>query len=193
MKHAQIVTKNAGHSRPVLQGVMHQDGDCIVTDSHRLYVAKDMYEGTEKNVNPKTGELIEGNYPDVSRLIPDPLSATLSVTLEVDTLHKVMKLITQAVKVGSATDLMTFDVTEGLLSISTGANALAYCTYPAKDVPAETEDFKMTANAKYVTEALALMKDTGTREITFNFYGNMRPFTFTADNVIALVLPVRTF
>lgn len=192
MKHAQAVSKASSAGRPVLKGVMHRDGDLIVTDSHRLYHAKDLYEGAEKNINPKTGDLIEGNYPDVNRLLPDPHEAKLSVLINIEEAYKALKVIEAACKIDKRSNHVEIEVVQNVLAFSTDKNAAVFCSYDA-EAGIAAEEFKMTANVKFVTEALALMKDTGVAAASFNFYGVMRPFTFTSNNLTALILPVRTY
>ena len=194
MKHAQKVTKAVSKTRPVLGGVIHRDNYLAVTDSHRLYFAADAYEGAEKNVDPKTGaELTGGNYPDVSQLIPGLYDAKFSAKINVDTAAKAVKLIESAGNVGKASDLITFetDVIAGELIFATHEKSVVDCRYVAA-VGDDPLVFKMTASAKYVSEAFALLKDVGLTEVTFNFFGENRPFTFTGGNLTALILPVRT-
>ena len=192
MKHAQKVTKPASKGRPVLRGVIHRDDYIAVTDSHRLYYAEDMYESDEINVNPITGATItEGNYPDIIRLIPDEHDAVFTAKINVSTAQKAVKLIETAGKVEKATDLITIERDLADLVFATHERSVVECRYIAGD-SLEGESFKMTASAKYVSEAFALMKDAGLTEVTFNFYGENRPFTFIGGNLTVLILPVRT-
>lgn len=192
MKHAQRVVKNIGKTRPVLGGVMHRDGNLIVTDTHRLYIAEGAYDGADKLENPKTGELIDGNYPDVSRLIPGLNDAKFSAKINVDPAQKAVKLIEQAGKIDKATDLITIEGGGTHTIFETHEQSLVAVEYGA-DAGNTDEVFKLTASAKYISEAFALLKDAGLTEVTFNFHGNMRPFTFTGGNLTVLILPVRTY
>jgi len=191
MKHAQKVTKGIGKTRPVLGGVIHRDGYIAVTDSHRLYIASDAYEGEEKNVNPITGaEITEGNYPDLTRLIPEPSDAKFSANINVVTTQKAVKLIEQAGKVDKATDLIVIERRLADLVFATHSDSLLNCRYIAGGSQCDKE-FIMTASAKYVAEAFALTKDAGLTEVAFNYFGENRPFTFTGGNLTVLILPVR--
>lgn len=192
MKHAQKVTKAVSKSRPVLGGVIHRDGNLAVTDSHRLYFATDAYEGEEKNVNPKTGaEIVDGNYPDVSRLIPYASDAKFTAKIDVDKAAQAVKLIESAGKVDKASDFITIERDLADLVFATHTDSVVDCRYIAGD-NLDGEAFRMTASAKYVAEAFALMKDAGLTEVSFNYFGENRPFTFTGGNLTALILPVRT-
>lgn len=195
MKHAQkVANSRTAKTRPVLGGVMHRDGDLIVTDSHRLYVATDAYGGEDKNVNPKTGvEITEGNYPDVSRLMPEPSDVQFTAIINVDTAARATKLIEQAGKVEKATDLIRIAHDMDGLQLKTGEESTVEVSYKADKPYIDAEQFEIIASAKYVLEAFALFKDCKLEEVTFNFYGNMRPFTITGANLTALILPVRTY
>lgn len=194
MKHAQKITKSkAIKTRPVLQGVIHREGYIAVTDSHRLYFATDMYEGEEKNVNPSTGEtIIEGNYPDLTRLIPDVSDAKFSAKLDVVNTQKSVKLIEQAGKVDKASDLITIEHNAADTIFRTHDHSEVGVSYKASSGLLDVDKFVMNASAKYVSEAFALMKDAGLTEVSFNFYGENRPFTFIGGNLTVLILPVRT-
>lgn len=193
MKHAQKITKATSSARPVLKGVIHRDNYIAVTDSHRLYFASDAYEGEEKNVNPVTGEeLTDGNYPEVFRLIPDPDSAHLTVKLDVDKASKAIKLIESAGKIDKASDFVVIERDTTVLVLSTHTDSIVDCRYTAAQQLSNDEPIKITASAKYVSEAFALLKDAGFTEVSFNYFGNFRPFTFTGGNLTVLILPIRT-
>lgn len=191
MKHAQKVTKSASAGRPVLKGVIHRDNYVAVTDSHRLYFASDMYEGEEKNIDPKTGaEITEGNYPEIIRLLPDENDAKVSARLNVDRTAKALKLIEQAGKIEKLSDMVVIESDGSTLLFKTGEESAVYCEYPS-EYGIEGDSFIMYASAKYLSEGMAFIKDAGFEEATFNFFGNMRSFTITAGNLTVLILPIR--
>lgn len=193
MKHAQKVVKSPScKSRPILGGVLHRESYIAVTDSHRLYFAlTDDNVDTEKVICPKTGTEIDGNYPDIVRLIPEPDTAALTVTLDVTTAAQAVKLIEQAGKVGKASDLIVIKRNMGDVTFSTHDDSLVTCTYTVSDADRGEDAFVMYASARYVKEAFELIKEAGFEEATFRYYGSNRPFTFTAGNLTALILPVR--
>ncbi|MHC8516800.1 hypothetical protein [Sporosarcina sp. ITBMC105] len=191
MKHAQKVVKSPTcKSRPILGGVLHRDNYVAVTDTHRLYFASDMYEGDEKVECPRTGAQIDGNYPDVLRLIPDSDAAMYTASLDVVTTEKAVKLIENAGKIDKSTDMIVFEINDEGLAMFTGEGAAVACKYEASNTYSR-EPRTMYASAKYVAEALALCKDAGLTQVQFNFYGEARPFTFTGGNLTALILPIR--
>ena len=108
MKHAKKVAKGrAVKTRPVLSTVYHSDKYVAVTDSHRLYVATDLYDGEEKTLDAQTGQEVErGNYPDVARLIADSDNADYTFDISVDKLYDALRAIEIAGKLNKASDLM---------------------------------------------------------------------------------------
>src|SRR5690625_5501713 len=92
MKHAQKVTKSAHNTRPVLKTVYHSNKYVAVTDSHRLYLATDLYKGEEKTLDAQTGQEVDrGKYPDVERLIADSADADYMHDLPVDDLFDALR------------------------------------------------------------------------------------------------------
>ena len=98
MKHAELVTRKASDARPILKGVYHaEDGSAVVTDSHRLYLARNVQERKDNSViNPKTGETIDGTYPNIERVLPtdDPIAVIHLENLPV--VYEAIKALQQA-------------------------------------------------------------------------------------------------
>ena len=197
MKHAEKVTKGVSASRPILQGVQHKlDGSLVVTDSHRLYIAKNGHTNeSESVVNPKTGEAIDGNYPDVSRLTPLKDDAKLTVSINVKQAVDALNTLLKANQVhDKKKTLTTLEVTEDKELVFIVSNDVIDTTYKTSSyITGEAQT--MTFNTKYLIESLQLFKEVGIEEVELRSYGTLRPFTLTAgkeDELLALILPVRT-
>lgn len=188
MKHAEKVIKNAmtvKPDKPILKGVKHfEDGSMAVTDAHRLYLAKDMHDKREMVLTP-AGKELEGNYPEIARLLPsnDP---ECSLTFEVDELIKSVDIILTAAK-ASDDDVPVMSYAENILFYESTEMTASY------ELPQSIEIY-LASNAQYWIEALRLFKALKYREITMNIYGKLRPFTFVSadEKVTALILPVKT-
>jgi DNA polymerase III sliding clamp (beta) subunit (PCNA family) len=197
MKHAEKVTKTASASRPALKGVFHsKEGSLIATDSHRLYVAKNAHAGDRKLIDAKTGASIEGNYPDVSRLIPDASSAKYTVRLDVKQAVDVFKVLLSASKLdgNSKYPMTSVSITDDGKAVFTVDNNIIQANFTAPYFEGERGD-KITFNSHYFVDALSLFKDAGVIELTMRYYGATRPFTLAAgkdDDLLALLLPIRT-
>lgn len=192
MTQAKKVTRNAGEGRPVLKGVKHyEDGSVAVTDSHRLYLLKDAgHTASDTLIDPINQEEINGNYPDIFRLIPEISNQT--VTVDVKELYKGVDIIYSVAKTfekdpplrwkGSQLDYEPI-YEKGILT--------ANYELPFK-LPV---DYEVNGNARYWHEALQLFRALGYKEFTLSFNGALRPFVLESlDNKLTvLVLPIRRF
>lgn len=194
MKHASKITKKVTGSRPVLKGVMHREnGSLIVTDSHRLYQVNNAYDTTEDVLkDPKTGGVIEGNYPETSRLLPEnegEFTVKVNVKQALNAL-KAMKIVVKENDTGK-NKLMRMVSREGKLYFTAGDDGtpmqLKY-EVGQLDINKETS---MAVNSDYLLEGLDFLKDVDFNQVTFNYYGSMRPFTLTAEDTVVLILPIR--
>ena len=191
MKHAQKITNSrTAKTRPILGGVLHKNGFVAATDSHRLYIAHDIYEGDEKVIDPKTGAIISGQFPEVTRLVSDVSDAKCSVTIDVNIASRGAKMIEQAGKLNKKSDFISISNPNKELLFSVDKESDIDCSFFADSEP-HGEKIDILASAKYVSEAFAVFKDAGFDKCTFNYYGDIRPFTLTAGNFTALILPVR--
>lgn len=187
MQHAKKVTNSeAAKTRPVLKGIKHfEDGSLACTDSHRLYLAKDMHDKGEIVLTP-TGEKVEGNYPDIKRLLPDAVSEPIEMS--VAEMIKGIDIVNVASKFDTEnSNVMTWKDNK----ISGSVPELISATY---ELP-YTIDVDLTSNAQYWLDALKLFKAFKYTQIKLNIYGKLRPFTLTSpdDKLMALILPVRSF
>lgn len=182
MKHAEVVTRSpAIVDRQILKGVKHlEDGSLAVTDSHRLYIATDMHGRTDGAVLDTKGKVIEGNYPEVKRLVPyhEP---------EQEITVKLKDLITTADIIYSVIGK------EGYHVIDLREDSISYQVEDISINIKQEVTFKvpLSLNVKYLLDALKLLKSTGCDEITIKFYSRMRPILFEAENVQAIIVPVR--
>lgn len=194
MKHAEKMTKKASKARPILTGVHHaENGDMIVTDAHRLYLAKGAQSQRDNSVIcPTTGSKIDGTFPDVHRLIPAD-NDKMSVTLDVPTALKAAKALKSCGQVNEKLPIFDLEVTE---------NGTAYLAVKTTDIEAKyiigateiNEKHNLHFNSQYLIEALELFKDAGYPRVILTTYGGMRPFTLSFDDgLLALILPIRKY
>jgi hypothetical protein len=187
MKHADKVCKNQVSAvRPILSGVKHlENGDAVVTDSHRLYLAKGIHDRTDGAIITPQGEFIDGSYPDVSRLIPN--EPKQSVQFIVSELLSVADTIVSIGTIIEERPILEFK-----------ADAILYNNYEVKfNHSFYPLDFyeHICANAIYLLDAMKLLKAAGCQTVTVNFYGKMRPFTLLNEDesLLALILPIRKY
>ena len=198
MKHAEKITKAASKDRPVLKGVFHaDDGSLAVTDSRRLYFAKNAHTN-ESNVviDPKTGAIIDGNYPDIKRHIPDPDDAKYTVKLDVKEAVEAFNALLKSNHVRDKKYDITADafISKANKIVFKVDNGIMHTQYKPNAVIDGQNDIITSFNTKYFAEALAMFKGVGVEEVILRNYGSLSPFTLSVgryDDLLALILPIR--
>lgn len=188
-------------SRPVLTGVRYADGYAIATDSHRLLKLKTAYTGDAATVD-KTNELIEGNFPDTSRLFPDAWDAIAGMTIQTSDkqLIAALKAIiaitsdrnsTVIVKVSmDSVRVQSAEPFENLVLEYIGRNEIRMDTFK------NFQTFEVGLNAKYLLDAIQDFKKLGHKTITMRYYDRYKPLLFESNNTDeletkAIILPIR--
>lgn len=129
--------------------------------------------------------LLEGVYPDVSRLIPTDFKTNLIVNRKefVDGLELLQAISTNVIS------LKVAGLFVELKAIGTGTKGTRELAHVAYD---GDENFSIGFSTKYVLDALKRMDDTSVR---LRFNGSMKPFVIVSvddeSNAVQLVLPVR--
>lgn len=200
-KHAEKVAKGKHlTSRPILQGIHHdEDGNLTVTDSHRLYYAKNVNAPRNVTLHAVTGEELDlGTYPDATRIIPDISSARDTLTIpDAKQAVAVLKAMQAAgVASGIKKDEVRLDITPG-----EHASSLSLCS---EAVTFEYEVTSATRSAEarpclsvaYMLEAIDMMADLGATSLDVHLYSSERPIfiTVTGDkdaSLSAVILPIR--
>ncbi|PLR84637.1 hypothetical protein CVD25_00965 [Bacillus canaveralius] len=187
MKHAAKVVANetaAMRLRPQISGIYHQaDGSAIVTDAHRLYVARGIHERHDEVILSPAGKRIDGTYPDVKRVIPSG-NPKQAVSLHLD------ECLHVAETVQTLGDLYDIDAT-----VEFKDNEIRYQSDEVKyrhTVPVEFE-IRTCLRSSYLVDALKLMKAAGCHDIKLSFYGSNRPVISEFNNLTILISPIRTY
>ena len=134
--------------------------------------------------------LLEGNYPDTSRLIPTDFKT--SVTIE-------GKALLQAIDRASLlaredrNNVVRFETIENIVEVSSNSPEIGKVEEEITVSNMEGEGLKISFSAKYMMEAL---KAIDGQEVVIQFAGAMRPFIIRSihdDAILQLILPVRTY
>lgn len=135
--------------------------------------------------------LLEGNYPDTSRLIP--LEYKTSVTVN-------GRLLLQAIDRASLlareerNNIVRFSANEGkVIEISSNSPEVGKVEELVEAIGVVGEELNISFSAKYMMDAL---KAIDGQDITIQFTGAMRPFILKSvddDSILQLILPVRTY
>lgn len=135
--------------------------------------------------------LLEGNYPDTSRLIPNESKTDVRINTK-ELLHAIDRA-----------SLLARESRNNVVKLSTMGNSYIEISSHTPEVGTVTEEIvtqtiegeelKISFSAKYMMDALKALNVT---EVTINFTGAMRPFVLKGvddDSMLQLILPVRTY
>ncbi|RXZ01095.1 DNA polymerase III subunit beta [Fictibacillus sp. S7] len=154
----------------------------VVTDNQVLFKTKNTLFFSR---------LLDGNYPDTSKLLPSESKTTLGLSTK-DFLQAIDRasLLAREGR-NNVVKLATLD--NQTIEISSNSPEIGKVYEHVVTESMEGEELKISFNAKYMIDALKAMDCS---EIQVLFTGAMRPFLITpVDNEIIkqLILPVRTY
>ena len=135
--------------------------------------------------------LLEGNYPDTSRLIPNE-SKTDIVLQSKEFLHAIDRASLLA-REGRNNVVKFSAIEDGSIEISSNTPEVGKVVEEVKSQSISGEELKISFSAKYMMDALKALEGT---EIKISFTGAMRPFIIQPMNdetILQLILPVRTY
>ncbi|MEK4227852.1 DNA polymerase III subunit beta [Solibacillus sp. FSL H8-0538] len=135
--------------------------------------------------------LLEGNYPDTSRLIPEDYKTNVTIN---------GKFLLQAIDRASLlaredrNNVVRFETLENnIVEVSSNSPEIGKVEEQIQVEGLEGESLKISFSAKYMMEAL---KAIDGQDVVIQFTGAMRPFILRSvhDNaILQLILPVRTY
>lgn len=193
LRKAQIETENnesynvviPGKSLNELSKILDDSNDpidIVITENQVLFKAKHLLFFSR---------LLEGNYPDTSRLIP-----TDSKTDVVVNLKEFLQAIDRAALLArdDRNNVVKFSTFESqLIEISSNTPEIGKVVEEVQAQSIDGEELKISFSAKYMMDALKTLEGT---EIKISFTGAMRPFLIRPindDSILQLILPVRTY
>lgn len=193
-KHLKRTASNM-ETRPILKCVhFDKDGSISVTDSHRLLRISDFHSHKEEfNQDLSTMMLLDGNYPDTSRLIPKKFSTEITISLSV--LIRIMKALGT-----SSEECVHWKLLEHKIIFNNQSDKFNYGEPIEISANANIEGdlFDISFKARYVKECCEFFMDAKERyaidDVTIKMFSPTRPVVFTIDEskYIYLVTPVRT-
>ncbi|WP_438314003.1 DNA polymerase III subunit beta [Sporosarcina sp. FA9] len=135
--------------------------------------------------------LLEGNYPDTSRLIPDESKTSVTVNG-----RSLLQSIDRASLLAreERNNIVRFSAGEGkVIEISSNSPEVGKVEETIEAITITGEDLNISFSAKYMMDALRAIDG---QDITIQFTGAMRPFIIKSvndDTILQLILPVRTY
>ncbi len=135
--------------------------------------------------------LLEGTYPDTSRIIPQGSKTEMVVNTK-EFLHSIERASLLS-REGKSNVVRLATLTDGNVEISSNAPEIGKVMEIVYPVSLNGEELKISFNAKYMIDAL---RSVDSSEIRASFTGAMSPFIIRpTDNdwILHLILPVRTY
>ncbi|GGB09598.1 DNA polymerase III subunit beta [Macrococcus hajekii] len=134
--------------------------------------------------------LLEGNYPDTSRLFPESYETSLTIDNN-EFYHAIDRASLLAREGGN--NVIKLSTASELVELSSTSPEIGTVKEDVKTSQFEGEELKISFNSKYMMDALKAIDNS---EVNIEFFGTMRPFILKPqddDNVIQLILPIRTY
>jgi DNA polymerase III subunit beta len=135
--------------------------------------------------------LLEGNYPDTTRLIPTESKTNITINTK-DFLHAIDRASLLARD--GRNNVVKFSTLEaGVIEISSNSPEIGKVVEEVQSQSIEGEELKISFSAKYMMDALKSLEGT---EMQISFTGAMRPFFMRPlhdESMLQLILPVRTY
>jgi DNA polymerase III subunit beta len=156
--------------------------DIVITENQVLFKAKHLLFFSR---------LLEGNYPDTSRLIPNE-SKTGVIVKTKEFLHAIDRASLLA-REGRNNVVKFSTVENGYIEISSNTPEVGKVSEEVQTQSISGEDLKISFSAKYMMDALKALEGT---DIKVSFTGAMRPFLIRPlhdESTLQLILPVRTY
>jgi len=149
-----------------------------LTESHSLFVVGNTYFYTR---------LIEGSYPDTSRIIPKATRTEINIDVET-----ISRAIDRAALIARDRDnhMVRLELDGLKMTFSSSSPEIGNVSESVEANTKTGEDFKIAFNAKYVLDALNAFKSG---EVIIRFNGSNQPFTIQkteSDNGLQLISPV---
>ncbi len=134
--------------------------------------------------------LLEGNYPDTSRLFPENYETKVTVNNS-EFFHAIDRVSLLAREGGN--NVIRMNVNSSSVELSSNSPEVGTVNEDINTGGIEGEGLKISFNSKYMMDALKAINND---DVTIEFYGTMRPFTLKSsesDEVVQLILPIRTY
>ncbi|WP_077215233.1 DNA polymerase III subunit beta [Bacillus dakarensis] len=161
----------------------HNDSvDIVITENQVLFKAKHLLFFSR---------LLEGNYPDTSRLIPNENKTEVVVHTKefLQSIDRASLLAREG-----RNNVVRLTTLEGqTIEVSSNTPEIGKVVEELQAESVEGEELKISFSAKYVMDALKTLEGS---EIKISFTGAMRPFLIRPindDSILQLILPVRTY
>ncbi|MGG0656108.1 DNA polymerase III subunit beta [Rummeliibacillus pycnus] len=135
--------------------------------------------------------LLEGNYPDTTRLIPEEYNT--NVTINGKSLLQAIDRASLLAREDRNNVVRFSTLADNNIEISSNSPEIGKVEEEIQVESLEGEELRISFSAKYMMDAL---KAIDGQEVVIQFTGSMRPFIIRSvhdDAILQLILPVRTY
>lgn len=156
--------------------------DIVITENQVLFKAKHLLFFSR---------LLEGNYPDTTRLIPS--ESKTEVTVNTKEFLQSIDRASLLAREGRNNVVKFSTIEEKVIEVSSNTPEIGKVVEELQAQAITGEELKISFSAKYVMDALKALEG---QEIKISFTGAMRPFIIQPlndDSILQLILPVRTY
>ncbi|EWG12345.1 DNA polymerase III subunit beta [Cytobacillus firmus] len=156
--------------------------DIVITENQVLFKAEHLLFFSR---------LLEGNYPDTSRLIPS--DSKTDVVVNTKEFLQAIDRASLLAKEGRNNVVKLSAIDGGVIEISSNTPEVGKVVEEVQSKSVEGEELKISFSAKFMMDALKALEGS---EITISFTGAMRPFIIKPlndESILQLILPVRTY
>lgn len=156
--------------------------DIVITENQVLFKAKHLLFFSR---------LLEGNYPDTTRLIPS--ESKTEVTVNTKEFLQSIDRASLLAREGRNNVVKFSTIEEKVIEVSSNTPEIGKVVEELQAQSITGEELKISFSAKYVMDALKALEG---QEIKISFTGAMRPFIIQPlndDSILQLILPVRTY
>ncbi len=156
--------------------------DIVITENQVLFKAKHLLFFSR---------LLEGNYPDTTRLIPS--ESKTEVTVNTKEFLQSIDRASLLAREGRNNVVKFSTIEEKVIEVSSNTPEIGKVVEELQAQVITGEELKISFSAKYVMDALKALEG---QEIKISFTGAMRPFIIQPlndDSILQLILPVRTY
>lgn len=154
--------------------------DIYITDRKILFVLDNVFIQTR---------LIDGTFPDTSRLIP----TSYDYELNADSRELLSAIDRASLLTSESANIVKLTMDKENVTISSSSQEIGSVEEHLTSAIYEGEPLSISFSAKYLTDAIRAI---GSNKITIFFTGQMKPFVVKNKSdlsIIQLVLPVRTY
>ncbi|WP_044749249.1 DNA polymerase III subunit beta [Bacillus alveayuensis] len=156
--------------------------DIVITENQILFKTKHLLFFSR---------LLEGNYPETSRLIP--VDSQTDVIVNAKEFFQAIDRASLLAREGRNNVVKLTTLQDGIIEISSNSPEIGKVVEEIQSESVTGEELKISFSAKYMMDALKALEGT---EIKISFTGAMRPFLIRPINdesMLQLILPVRTY